>query len=196
MRHKFRAARPFGGHLVAVRGSQAVLLGEILPEPGGELLHAEHVHVFVVAEVAVQLQTDAVHLLVAVEKAVAIFAHNVRKLRKDRGVAEHRAVRKAHEEHILHPELFGPLAEIAQRLLIFRAQLQRFDLTLAGLHFRDDLKGLGQRIAGPAHGQLLFGRSAPDVRLDPGVMVLCHAEKIGRLLVFRHAVCDRLHLVA
>jgi len=105
-------------------------------------------------------------------------------------------VRKAHEEHILHPELFGPLAEIAQRLLIFRAQLQGFDLTLAGLHFRDDLKGLGQRIAGPAHGQLIFGSPAPDVRLDPGVMVLFQAEKIGRLLVFRHAVCDRLHLVA
>ena len=45
--------------------------------------------------------------------------------------------------------------------------------------------------ASPAHGQLIFGSPAPDVRLDPGVMVLFHAEKIGRLLVFRHAVTDK-----
>lgn len=63
---KVRAAVPPGGCAAAVRPGQVVVRGQVLPEPGSEFLHTEHVHVLGITKVVIPVETEGLGVRVQV----------------------------------------------------------------------------------------------------------------------------------
>ena len=100
LRHEIGAALPLGGDGLAVRSRQVIVFREILPEPGGERLHADGVEVVGVHEIGAAVEPDRVERVVQVEQLIAIVADHSRYVGEHVRVGRLRAVRHAQKEHV------------------------------------------------------------------------------------------------
>lgn len=182
-------------HRAAVRPGQVVVRGQVLPEPGSELLHTEHIHVLGITKVVIPVEPEGLGVRVQVQEGIAAVVDDCRHARQDGRVIHRAPVREADEEQILHAARLGVGAEVTQGLLVFGAHVEVFRLHVVRADGGRDLQPLCERAAGALHLQALQQRAAPQTRRAPVLMVLLQAEIVRHALAARHQLADGAELV-